>query len=96
MATYTKQQLIEDLMLQEVFAEATKKQVTELVGDLFATIADKVAAGDDVYLGQSFGGFSQVTKASRSGKALGVAYETPERKAIKFKPSAALKHRIAG
>ncbi len=90
----TKQDLINTLSIHP--AIQTKTLANEILGLILDTITNEVAAGNDIYLGQNFGGFTQVTKAAKSGKALGVEYSVPARKAIKFKPSKALRAVIAG
>ena len=92
--TFNKQNMIERIL--ELDTIPTKKAAGEVLDLILANITEQIVAGNDVYLGQNFGGFSQVTKAAKSGTALGVTYSVPERKAIKFKPSSALKTKIAG
>lgn len=92
--TFTRQNMIERIAELDIIP--TKKAAGEVLDLILANITEQVAAGNDVYLGQNFGGFTQVTKAPKAGKALGVEYSVPARKAIKFKPSAALKTTIAG
>lgn len=92
--TFTKQNMIERIL--ELDTIPTKKAASEVLDLILTNITEQIVAGNDVYLGQSFGGFAQVTKAAKAGKALGVEYSVPARNAIKFKPSAALKTTIAG
>lgn len=61
MARINKAALVEEILLQDVFESATKKQVTQFVDDFFQTIANHVIAGDDVAI-TGFGKFSKYTK----------------------------------
>ena len=92
----TRQDIIERLAEHDTFE--TKKAATEVLDMLLTTITTTVAAGGEVYLGQSFGGFTAGTQAARSGlNALtGQTYSSPAKQVIKFKPSAGLKEAIAG
>lgn len=74
----------------------TKKAAGDVLDLILTNITEQIVAGNDVYLGQNFGGFTKVTRAAKTGKALGKEYSVPARKAIKFKPSTALKATIAG
>lgn len=94
MTKFTKQNMIE--RIAELDTIASKKAAGEVLDLILANITEQILAGNEVYLGQNFGGFSQVTKAAKAGKALGVEYSVPARKAIKFKPSSALRTTIAG
>jgi len=58
MARYNKTSLIEDLQLQAIFADATKKDITEFAEDFFNLLVRKVAAGDEVSI-PGFGKFEQ-------------------------------------
>ncbi|MHB8098109.1 MAG: HU family DNA-binding protein [Sulfuricurvum sp.] len=61
MARINKAALVEEILLQDVFESATKKQVTQFVDDFFQTIANHVIAGDDVAI-TGFGKFEKYTK----------------------------------
>lgn len=74
MARYNKLALVEDLSLQEVFTEASKKQVTELVEDIFQIIADKVVAGDEVVI-PGFGKFEKYQRTNGVYKPKFTAYK---------------------
>lgn len=94
MTTFTKQNLIERIAELDVIP--SKKSANDVLDLILSTITEEVAKGNDVYLGTAFGGFTQVTKAAKSGTAMGKEYSVPARKAIKFKPSKSLKTTIAG
>ena len=61
MARYNKVSLVEDLILQDVFADVSKKRVTELVDDILSLIQEHVVAGDEV----TFAGFGKFEKYQR-------------------------------
>ena len=61
MARYSKTNLIEDLLLHEVFGDSTKTQVKEFVEDFFGIIENKVIAGDEVAI-SGFGKFEKFTR----------------------------------
>ena len=61
MARYNKVNLVEDLLLQDIFATTSKKRVTELVDDILATIQERVVEGDEV----TFAGFGKFEKYER-------------------------------
>ena len=61
MARYNKVNLVEDLLLQDIFATTSKKRVTELVDDILAIIQEHVVAGDEV----TFAGFGKFEKYER-------------------------------
>lgn len=69
-STYTKADLIADLNLHELFADASKRQVTDFVNDLFESIADKVAEGTTVSIAK-FGKFYPYERTIE-GKPTGV------------------------
>jgi nucleoid DNA-binding protein len=62
---YTKTELVEDLLLQDLFASTTKKAVTELIEDIFISITEQVAQGSEVSI-PGFGKF--IVKELKSGK----------------------------
>jgi nucleoid DNA-binding protein len=93
MTKLTKQDIIERIAEHNAFD--TKKAAAEVLDIILTTITDAVKSGGEVYLGQSFGGFKAGQQAPRSGKAMGVEFETPAKQVIKFKPSAALKAAVA-
>lgn len=67
MAKYTKVNIIEDLLLQEVFASTNKRQVTEFVDDFFQLITDKIASGDEVTIAK-FGRFEKYVRENGTKK----------------------------
>lgn len=72
--------------------DITKKAATELVTDLYAIIANEVAAGNDVKI-DNVGTIKQVTRAARTGHnpSTGAALEIPAKRTLKFKPFANIK-----
>ncbi len=93
MSTFTKQQLIE--RIAEHDAIETKKAAGEILDIITSVIEEQVTGGNEVYLGQNFGGFKPAIQAARAGVTNGVAYETPAKQVIKFKASKALKDAVA-
>lgn len=69
MARYTKADLVNDLLLQDVFATTSKRKVTEFVDDLLQSISDKVVAGDEVAFAK-FGRFYKFA-GTKEGKPTG-------------------------
>ena len=63
MARYNKDSFVEDLSLQDVFENASKKRPTEFVEDFFSNIMTRVAEGDEVTI-PGFGKFEKYTLAS--------------------------------
>ena len=96
MAKITKQEIISELALNNRLG--SNAAASEVLDNLLDIIATKVAAGNEVYLGQAFGGFKAATQAGREGtnSLTGKPFKTAAKQVIKFKPSAALKDRIAG
>ena len=94
MARITKQDIVAAIAEHDTFE--TKKAAGEVLDILLEKIATEVAAGNEVYLGTAFGGFKPATQAARSGETNGVAYSTPAKQVIKFKPSGPLKAQVAG
>jgi nucleoid DNA-binding protein len=90
-----KQELISRIAEHDVFD--TAKAAGEVLDIIKAVITEEIVAGNEVYLGQDFGGFKAATQAPRSGVSAlnGEAYDTPAKQVIKFKPSAALKAAVA-
>lgn len=76
-----KDALVEQLMLQDIFANATKKAVTEFVEDFFKLVEDTVAEGGEV----SIPGFGKFEKFERQNGA----------KVPKFRPFTAFKEKVA-
>jgi len=76
----------------------SKAAATEVLDELLTVISNHISEGSEVYLGQAFGGFKPATQAAQSGisPSTGTTYSTPAKQVIKFKPSAALKLKIAG
>lgn len=93
MALTTKTTLVDALVEKEVFE--TKKAAREALDAILDTISADIAAGNEVSL-SGFGKFYSATQAARSGVAMGVAYETPERQVPKFKAAKQLKEVVAG
>lgn len=89
-----RQQLIDRLIeLDDIESKASANRILDHLTD---TITETIKSGEEVYLGQSFGGFKPATQSARSGKtALGAVYSTPAKTVIKFKPSTKLKEWIA-
>ena len=56
-----KPKLVEEILLHDAFAGATKSQVTAFVDDFFQFIADKVVAGNEV----AIAGFGKFEKYER-------------------------------
>ena len=75
-----KQALVEQLMLQDIFANATKKAVTEFVEDFFGIIETNVVAGNEVAI-PGFGKFEKFTRQN--------GVHTP-----KFRPAKAFKDKL--
>lgn len=73
MTEYTKSNLVEDLLLHDLFADAPKYKVKAFVEDLFSLISTKVSLGQTV----SIPGFGKFKNFTRSNGA-----KTP-----KFRPS---------
>ena len=88
----TKTELIDALALNVRLG--SKAAAADVVDQLLEILTDELAQGNEVYLGQTFGGFSIKKQAARSGVAMGVEYSTPERNSVKFKPSAKLKAKV--
>jgi len=61
MARINKPALVEEIMLHDVFAEATKTQVTEFVEDFFELLAAKVVEGNEIAI-PKFGKFEKYTR----------------------------------
>jgi nucleoid DNA-binding protein len=92
----TRKELIKDLALHQDIAGNTEAAAERVLDFLLETVTTEVSKGNEVYLGQKFGGFSPAIQAARSGVANGVEYSTPAKQVIKFKPSAKLKETVAG
>ena len=69
MARYTKESLVEDLQLYDIFAEVSKAKTRQFVEELLQTIQDRVVAGDEV----TFAGFGKFYKfeKTKDGKPTG-------------------------
>ena len=67
MARLNKQAIVEQLQLQDLFADATKKQITEFVEDFFDMIAERVAAGDEIAI-SGFGKFEKYERMNGTFK----------------------------
>ena len=92
----TKQDIIEQLSLHNRLG--SKAAATEVLDYIIELTTTALSKGEEVYLGQSFGGFKVAVQAPRSGtnSLTGKPFSTPEKRVPKFKPSAALKATIAG
>ena len=66
MARINKKVIVEELALQDFFAEAPKYKIEQFVEDFFQSLADKVIAGDEVAI-PGFGKFAKFT-TSTTGK----------------------------
>lgn len=64
---YTKENLVDDLLVQDLFANTTKKAVTEFVEDFFLSLTERVSTGYEVSI-PGFGRF--FTKTIASGKTV--------------------------
>ena len=73
MARYSKSDLVNDLALHDLFANASKRKVTEFVEDYLQIITDKVAAGDEVAIA-NFGKFSKYIRQNGQAKPKFTAY----------------------
>lgn len=73
MTRINKPLLVEELLLQDIFAEATKGKVTEFVEDFFNLIAKHVVAGNEVAI-PGFGKFERYTKQDGTFKPKFTAY----------------------
>lgn len=62
-----KPAIVEEILLQDVFENATKKQVTQFVDDFFDLIANHVIAGDEVNIA-GFGKFEKYKRQDGSFK----------------------------
>lgn len=74
--TINKQALVNELMLQDIFANQSKTKVTEFVEDFFDLIANHVIAGNEVSI-PGFGKFYKYTSTVDATKV------TPKFKAFK-------------
>lgn len=72
--------------------DITKKAAAEIVGDVYAIIAEEIAAGNDVKI-DHVGTIKQVTRAARTGHnpTTGDALEIPAKNTLKLKPFANIK-----
>lgn len=70
----------------------SKKAAEEILGDAFTYIADLMNNGDEVSI-KDFGKFVPVVKPARNGRnpATGATIAIPEKTAVTFKASTALK-----
>lgn len=81
MARITKTDLVNELALQDIFADQPKYKIKEFVEDFFQSIADKVVEGNDV----AVAGFGKFENFERSN-----GIKTP-----KFRPGKAFKDAVA-
>ncbi|MCL6547896.1 MAG: HU family DNA-binding protein [Alicyclobacillus sp.] len=88
----TKAELIEELAVR---AEVPKARVQRVIEALCEVIAERVSAGETVAL-PPLGRFSHVRRAERKARNLqtGETVTVPERVAVRFKVSEALKRRL--
>jgi nucleoid DNA-binding protein len=88
----TKQELLDILSTHnDIGSKAKAGRVLDFIK---STIIEELANGNEVALGQDFGTFKPVTKAARSGVAMGKPYNTPASKGVKFSPSTPFKRAI--
>ncbi len=66
--TYNKPALVDELALYDVFAEASKKDITLFVESFFDFIIEKVSAGDTISV-PGFGKFEKFEKQDGTFKA---------------------------
>ena len=64
---YTKVNLVDDILLQDIFSNMSKKAVTEFVEDFFQLIQERTAEGYEVNI-PGFGKF--FTRTLASGKTV--------------------------
>lgn len=85
MAT-SKRDLIDDL--RGAHTNLTRKQATQIVNDVFASIAATLRNGDAVRL-VGFGSFTVRERKARTGRNLrtGAPLNIPARKVVRFKPA---------
>ena len=69
MTKLNKPALVEQLLLHDVFADASKKQITEFVEDFFALLHDTVVTGGEVSI-PGFGKFYKYAN-TKDGAATG-------------------------
>ena len=89
MALSTKTTIAAELATRQ---DITKKAATELVGEVYAIIAEQIAAGNDVKI-DNVGTIKQVVRAARTGHnpSTGAKLEIPAKNTLKFKPFANIK-----
>ncbi|MFO0649969.1 MAG: HU family DNA-binding protein [Polyangiales bacterium] len=87
MAT-SKRDLIDDL--RGAHTNLTRKQATQIVNDVFSSIAATLRNGDTVRLA-GFGSFVVRERKARTGRNIktGEAIAIPARKVVRFKPAKA-------
>ena len=61
MARINKRALVEEIMLHDVFENATKTQITAFIEDFFNILADKVIEGNELAI-PNFGKFERYKK----------------------------------
>ena len=76
-----KTQLVEQLMLQDIFADASKRAVTEFVEDFFGIIETTVSEGGEVTI-PGFGKFERFERQNGT-------------KVPKFRPFTSFKEKVA-
>lgn len=81
MARINKPALVEELMLHNVFENATKTQVTAFIEDFFKLLADKVIEGNELAI-PNFGKFERYEKQDGTFKPKFTPY-TAFRDAVK-------------
>lgn len=86
MARITKQNIIDELSLQDIFADQPKYKVKEFVEDFLQNIMDRVSAGDDV----AIAGFGKFEKFERTADGKGTGVFVP-----KFRPAKAFNEAVA-
>jgi nucleoid DNA-binding protein len=72
----------------------SKAKANRILDFIKSTIADELVNGNEVALGQDFGTFKPVTRAAKSGVAMGKPYNKPASKSAKFSPSAPFKRAL--
>ena len=87
MAT-SKRDLIDDL--RGAHTNITRKQATQIVNDVFASIAATLRNGDAVRIA-GFGSFAVRERKARTGRNIrtGASIAIPARKVVRFKPAKA-------
>ena len=95
MAKITRQDIVSKLALHNRLG--SNAAASEVLDELLSIVTEEVSAGNEVYLGQSFGGFKPGTQSARTARVPGTdkTVDVPAKQVIKFKPSSKLKQTVA-